>query len=307
MSRIDHPSAGVGALISAEPRLQPYALELCLGILALLTVVNLRGVRDSGRAFMAPTYLFVICLGGVVILGTLLYAFAFSSIYSRQNSRIAASRWMYQNLPQGSVLANEHWDDWLPIGGLDGYTSYGDQGMFQSVEMRNYEDDTPDKLNEMVNNLTQAVNAYKRAVATDPGFVPAQLALVRAQERNGDIKGALASAQKLVVDLPKSGEAFLLLGRMQLRNKDAAAALPSLEKATQLAPGLTEAWALLGTAAQFVGGKPEVAMNAYKKATELDPGNEDYRTTYGLLLGINKQFDAAVLPEGLDPIPLLAG
>jgi YYY domain-containing protein len=93
---------------------------------------------------------------GLIIVGTVLYAFAFSSIYGRQNSRIAASRWMYQNLPQGSVLANEHWDDWLPIGGLDGYTSYGDQGMFQSVEMRNYEDDTPDKLNQMVDNLVQA-------------------------------------------------------------------------------------------------------------------------------------------------------
>lgn len=92
----------------------------------------------------------------VIVAGTLLYAFAFSSIYGRQNSRIAASRWMYETLQQGAVLANEHWDDWLPIGGLDGHTSYGDQGQFQSVEMKNYEDDTPDKLNQMVDNLTQA-------------------------------------------------------------------------------------------------------------------------------------------------------
>lgn len=93
---------------------------------------------------------------GIVAGGTLIYALAFSSIYGRMNSRIEASRWMYKNLPQGSTLANEHWDDWLPIGGLDGNTSFGDQGRFNSVEMRNYEDDTPAKLDWMVENLSQA-------------------------------------------------------------------------------------------------------------------------------------------------------
>ncbi|HEY3312317.1 MAG TPA: DUF2298 domain-containing protein [Anaerolineales bacterium] len=98
----------------------------------------------------------VLALVLVLLGGTLFYALAFSSIYGRMNSRIAASRWMYQNLPQGSTLANEHWDDWLPIGGLDGKTSYGDQGMFKSVEMANYEDDNPKKLDWMVERLSQA-------------------------------------------------------------------------------------------------------------------------------------------------------
>jgi amino acid transporter len=62
-------SAGVGALVSAVPALLPHTLLLCLGILVVLTVVNLRGVRDSGVAFMAPTYLFVVCLGAVVLIG----------------------------------------------------------------------------------------------------------------------------------------------------------------------------------------------------------------------------------------------
>src|SRR5580700_2169184 len=51
-------SSGVGALISAVPRLQPHTLQLCLGVLALLTLVNMRGVHDTGVAFMIPTYLF---------------------------------------------------------------------------------------------------------------------------------------------------------------------------------------------------------------------------------------------------------
>jgi amino acid transporter len=55
-------SAGVGALVSAVPKLQPHMLALCLAILAILTVMNLRGARSAGAAFMAPTYLFIACL-----------------------------------------------------------------------------------------------------------------------------------------------------------------------------------------------------------------------------------------------------
>ncbi|MGD0095185.1 MAG: APC family permease [Terracidiphilus sp.] len=51
-------SAGVGALISAVPSLQPHTLQLCLAVLAILTLINMRGVHDTGVAFMIPTYLF---------------------------------------------------------------------------------------------------------------------------------------------------------------------------------------------------------------------------------------------------------
>jgi amino acid transporter len=63
-------SAGVGALISAAPSLQPYILYLCLAILVLITVVNLRGVRESGLAFVLPTYVFVVSLLTVLAIGT---------------------------------------------------------------------------------------------------------------------------------------------------------------------------------------------------------------------------------------------
>ena len=62
-------SAGVGALISAIPSLQRYTLPLCLGILILVTVINLRGVRETGGIFAVPTYLFIFCLLGVIALG----------------------------------------------------------------------------------------------------------------------------------------------------------------------------------------------------------------------------------------------
>src|SRR6202046_3801137 len=52
-------SAGVTALTSALPKFQPHTLALCLFILAILAVVNLRGVKDTGTAFIVPTFLFI--------------------------------------------------------------------------------------------------------------------------------------------------------------------------------------------------------------------------------------------------------
>ena len=52
-------SAGVTALTSAVPTLQPHTLLICLVILAILAIVNLRGVKDTGAAFILPTFLFV--------------------------------------------------------------------------------------------------------------------------------------------------------------------------------------------------------------------------------------------------------
>ncbi|MGH9431699.1 MAG: APC family permease [Terriglobia bacterium] len=52
-------SAGVGALVSAVPSLRSHTLGICLIILVIVTLVNLRGVREAGLVFLAPTYLFI--------------------------------------------------------------------------------------------------------------------------------------------------------------------------------------------------------------------------------------------------------
>lgn len=62
-------SAGVGALVSAVPSLQTHTVAICLAILLLLTLVNLRGVQETGGVFMVPTYLFVACLLGMIGIG----------------------------------------------------------------------------------------------------------------------------------------------------------------------------------------------------------------------------------------------
>ena len=62
-------SAGVGALVSAVPSLQPHTLVLCLVILFLITTINLRGVREAGAIFLVPTYSFIAALLIVIAIG----------------------------------------------------------------------------------------------------------------------------------------------------------------------------------------------------------------------------------------------
>jgi amino acid transporter len=57
-------SAGVRAVTSAFPEIWPYRIPLAIGVILLITWVNLRGVRESGTIFAIPTYAFV---GGVLV------------------------------------------------------------------------------------------------------------------------------------------------------------------------------------------------------------------------------------------------
>lgn len=68
----------------------------------------------------------------LVLLPTALWSISFLSIYSRPNTRISASNWINQNVPLGSFLALEHWDDGLPLFGQEKY---------QFLEMPMYETD----------------------------------------------------------------------------------------------------------------------------------------------------------------------
>ncbi len=62
-------AAGTSALTSAFSFLAPWTLEITLGVIALLLFGNLKGVKEAGRAFAAPTYLFVVSVVAVLIVG----------------------------------------------------------------------------------------------------------------------------------------------------------------------------------------------------------------------------------------------
>jgi amino acid transporter len=62
-------SAGVAAITSAYPGLFAYRVELCVGFIGLISVANLRGIRESGRLFAAPTFIYVFMLGLLIAVG----------------------------------------------------------------------------------------------------------------------------------------------------------------------------------------------------------------------------------------------
>lgn len=68
-------SAGVGALVSAMPSLHPYILPLCLGIVAIVMMANLRGTSEAGWLFALPAYLFIACFLGVIGYGLIRIVF----------------------------------------------------------------------------------------------------------------------------------------------------------------------------------------------------------------------------------------
>lgn len=69
-------AAGVGAIVSAFPALQPHTVVLCVAILLTIAVVNLRGVKESGTLFLVPTYAFVASLFALIVWGVAKVALA---------------------------------------------------------------------------------------------------------------------------------------------------------------------------------------------------------------------------------------
>lgn len=104
---------------------------------------------------------------------TLIWAFSFDSIYSKDNSRIMASRYIYENIPAGSTISYEHWDDGLPLC-LKNYPC----GVYRRVEFPLYDKDTPekwikmqDKLNE-VDYIILSSNRLYGSIMTVPEIYP---------------------------------------------------------------------------------------------------------------------------------------
>ena len=91
-------------------------------------------------------------LGLVLVAGSAAWAWAFTSIYRRPHSRIAASHWIYANVEPGKKIGVEVWDDPLPlrIEGRDAFAIY------KGVEIHGYAEDAPSKLDHLITALDDA-------------------------------------------------------------------------------------------------------------------------------------------------------
>jgi amino acid transporter len=62
-------AAGVGQLTSSFPSIAPYTVPLCLGILLVITALNLRGLGEGARALLIPTLVFIVGLLAIIAVG----------------------------------------------------------------------------------------------------------------------------------------------------------------------------------------------------------------------------------------------
>jgi amino acid transporter len=67
-------SAGVAAIMSAFPNLSEYKITLAVGIIIILTILNLRGVSESAKIFSVPAYLFIASMIFMIIYGIIKFS-----------------------------------------------------------------------------------------------------------------------------------------------------------------------------------------------------------------------------------------
>jgi len=79
-------SSGVAQITSAFPGVYPYRVEIALGLIALITLVNLRGVKESGRVFAIPTYFFVLL--ALLMIGAGLVQLAAGTLGASPNTEV---------------------------------------------------------------------------------------------------------------------------------------------------------------------------------------------------------------------------
>lgn len=92
---------------------------------------------DFSKKFQKIGYLALI----LFIFSSTLYTLSFFSIYTRPQTRIAASEWIYKNIPHNSIILNEHWDEGLPIPRIS-----GSPDNYQIHQLTLYEPDNPEKI-----------------------------------------------------------------------------------------------------------------------------------------------------------------
>jgi YYY domain-containing protein len=138
---------GLWRLSQVRPSLPSFRAGRFSGMLARLAAWPWRAIGLS--------------LTTLVVIATMLWGWGFLAIYRRPLSRITASRWMYQNIPADSMVANEQWDDPLPLG-IDGKSGFRPYGPFNGLKsspdglVHWYDEDTPEKREQAVKWLNDA-------------------------------------------------------------------------------------------------------------------------------------------------------
>lgn len=124
-----------------------------LTILAALLATQ--SVKYLARLFN-PSKIYLLIVIGYLLL-VILWPLAFISIYSRPHSRVAASRWIYENIPPGATITCEHWDDCLPLTvSLENDSRLYSPQLYTTLGLPLYDQDAPEKWTKINETLAKA-------------------------------------------------------------------------------------------------------------------------------------------------------
>jgi amino acid transporter len=97
-------SAGTDNIISAFPSLHEYRVPIAVGLVALLAAANLRGVRESGKAFALPTYLFISGITVMIVTGLLRWFFTDEGVVAETARYTVTPEPAYENMAGLALL-----------------------------------------------------------------------------------------------------------------------------------------------------------------------------------------------------------
>ena len=97
-------ASGTDNIISAFPSLNAYRVLIAVGLVALLAAANLRGVRESGRAFAVPTYLFISGITVLIVTGLIRYFFTDAGMVSETARYTVTPEPAYENMAGLALL-----------------------------------------------------------------------------------------------------------------------------------------------------------------------------------------------------------
>lgn len=113
-------------------------------LLCLFAAVFIYRLHYLVRQYIKTKLFFIFHFSFLILI--LVWPLSFMSIYDKPNTRTTATQWIHKNIPDGSTLALEHWDDALPIKGIEKYK-------IKSLSL--YDPDTQEKWNRINQQLVQ--------------------------------------------------------------------------------------------------------------------------------------------------------
>lgn len=187
--------------------------------LSLMGAEMLLAMQDTVRRKMQSARLkgyvssILYIVSGIVVITSIFYSLAFVGIYSRPHTWLEASRWIYAHVPDGSIIANEHWDDKLPQPLPEAGQNSGPHS-YHHLTLPMYEPDTLDKYVLLKDILSQAdyiilaSNRLYRTIPRLPQRYPVSTRyyeLLFAEELGFRLEKAFTSYPGLPFDNPSTG------------------------------------------------------------------------------------------------------